>query len=306
MWPIDEHGSAREIRAGRLMERGLGMMNRLTMLLLAGMYLGAPAALADPSITSSRTGTWDPGQLVWADLLTNDVDAARRFYGDVFGWQFTGDDQYLQASNAGEPVAGIAYHEPRDPSVSEVVWLVSISVEDVDAAAGMVPDAGGTVLEAPQDVAGRGRYAIVEDDQGAVFVMLRSAEGDPPDRRSVDHDWVWGELWTRDTSMAKRFYADVAGYESRDIEDADNATYTVLFNTGKPKTGLVELPWEDVLPHWLPYLRVADIEQTIARIEAAGGAVLLAPEEQYDDGSVAIVSDPTGGVFAIQAPRTAE
>ena len=59
-------------------------------------------------------------------------------------------------------------------------------------------------------------------------------------------------------------------------------------------------------PRWLPYLRVTDIDQTIARVETAGDTVLLAPAEQYDEGSVAIVSDPTGGVFAIQAPRTTE
>ena len=51
---------------------------------------------------------------------------------------------------------------------------------------------------------------------------------------------------------------------------------------------------------------MTDIDQTIARIETAGGTVLLAPGEQYDEGSVAIVSDLRGGVFAIQAPRTAE
>ena len=129
---------------------------------------------------------------------------------------------------------------------------------------------------------------------------------DPPDRRSADHDWIWGELWTRDVARAKRFYAAVTGYESREIQQADDASYTVLFNDGKPKTGVVALPWEDVLPHWLPYLRVTDIDETIARVETAGGAVLLAPSEQYDEGSVAIVSDPTGGVFAIQAPRTTE
>lgn len=125
--------------------------------------------------------------------------------------------------------------------------------------------------------------------------MLRSEQGDPPDRRGVDNEWVWAELWTRDPGRAKRFYGTVAGYESRDIQESDDGSYTVLFNGGKPKTGIVELPWEDVLPHWLPYLRVADVGETIARIERAGGRVLLAPGEEYDDGTVAIVSDPTGG-----------
>ena len=271
--------------------------------LVAAMLLVHRVAGADPAITAGATGTWDPGQLVWADLLTDDVGAARQFYGDVFGWRFVGDNEYLQASNDGIPVAGIAYHEPRDPAVSEVAWLVSISVADVDASAGKVAGAGGEVLESSRDVPGRGRYAIVEDAQGAVFVLLRSADGDPPDRRGVDHEWIWGELWTPDPKGAKRFYADVVGYESRDVEEPDGGSYTLLFAGGKPRTGLVELTIDNVRPHWLPYLRVANVDGTITRIEAAGGAVLIGPGEASADSTVAIVSDPTGGVFAIQSPR---
>ena len=274
-------------------------MKLSSIVFLAAVLLVVNPVAADPSITATATGRWDPGQLVWADLLTDDVEAARQFYADVFGWQFVGDERYLQASNAGVPVAGIALHAPRDPDVSEVAWLVSISVEDVDTALAAVPGAGGKVLEDPRTVAKRGRYAIVEDGQGAVFVALRSEQGDPPDRKNVDNEWIWAELWTRIPERAEQFYAAVVGYESRAIED-NGSRYTALVRGGKPRTGIVELPWDDVLPHWLPYLRVADIADTIARIERAGGYVLLAPAEQHEN--VAIVSDPTGGVFAIQAP----
>lgn len=277
-------------------------MKRIAYPIVVVLLLAAGPSAADPSITATPTLEWDPGQLVWADLLTDDVESARRFYADVFGWQFVGDDEYLQASNAGAPVAGIAHHEPRDPDVSEVVWLVSISVGDVNAAALAANDAGGKVLEGPRTVAYRGQYAVIEDGQGAVFSVLRSEQGDPRDRRSVDNEWIWGELWTRFPERAKLFYAAVVGYESRDIQDGGG--YTALAHGGKPKTGIVELPWDDVLPHWLPYLRVADVVETIARIERAGGHVLLPPGAEH--GNVAIVSDPTGGVFAIQAPGSAQ
>jgi predicted enzyme related to lactoylglutathione lyase len=280
-------------------------LKRSSIIGLAAVLVAVHTAYGDPSITSAPTGEWDPGQLVWADLLTDDVAAARQFYAEVFGWQFVGDDTYLQASNKGMPVAGIAYHEPREPDVSEVVWLVSISVEDVDNAAAAVPGAGGQVLEGPSTVAQRGRYAVVEDGQGAVFAILRSEQGDPPDRKDIDNEWIWGELWTRVPERAEQFYAAVAGYDSREIQSS-NGSYTALVRGGKPRTGIVELPWDDVLPHWLPYLRVADVGETIGRVERAGGQVLLAPSAAHDEGTVAIVSDPTGGVFAIQAPRRAQ
>lgn len=265
--------------------------------------MAAYAAEPTPSIVAAPTQNWDPGQLVWADLLTNDVETARTFYSDVFNWRFAGDDQYLQASHAGVPVAGIAYHEPRDPEVSEVAWLVSISVADVDAATNEVAGAGGAVLEAPRTVPERGRFAIVEDDQGAAAVFLRSTQGDPPDRRSVDNEWIWAELWAPDPDRAADFYGATVGYDARTITESGGNRYVLLVHGGKPKTGIVRLPWDKVSPHWLPYLRVADVARTAERVEAAGGAVLVAPREEFDDGSVAIVSDPTGGVFAIQQRR---
>lgn len=275
----------------------------LTALCAVAICTTALAADPVPPIIASPTQTWDPGQLVWADLLTPDVAAAKRFYSSVFDWQFSGDEQYAQASHAGVPVAGIAFHVPRDPDVGEVAWLVSVSVDDVDAAAAAVIDAGGKVLEAPRTAPDRGRFAIVEDDQEAVVVLLRSAQGDPPDRRSTDNEWIWAELWTPDPNRAAEFYRSTVGYDVKTITASGGSEYVLLVHDGKPKTGIVRMPWDKVEPHWLPYLRVADVSDTVARVEAAGGAVLVAPSEEFDDGSVAIVSDPTGGVFAIQQRR---
>lgn len=80
----------------------------------------------------------------------------------------------------------------------------------------------------------------------------------------------------------------------------------MLLKGGKPKTGIVQLPWDNVTPNWLPYLRVADLTATVARVRSAGGSVLLAPSMAFDEGRVAIVSDPTGGAFAIQARRAVQ
>jgi predicted enzyme related to lactoylglutathione lyase len=280
-------------------------MKKRSLTTLSAIAVCATALAADPvpPIVASPTQDWNPGQLVWADLLTPDVAAAKRFYSAVFDWQFAGDDQYSQASHDGVPVAGIAFHVPRDPDVSEVAWLVSVSVEDVDAAAAAVAGAGGQVLEAPRTVPDRGRFAIVEDDQEAVIVLLRSTQGDPADRRSTDNEWIWAELWTPDPNRAAEFYRATIGYDARTITDSGGSEYVVLVHDGKPKTGIVRMPWDKVEPHWLPYLRVADVSDTVARVEAAGGVVLVAPRAEFDDGSVAIVSDPTGGVFAIQQRR---
>ena len=284
------------------------VMALVTALLCVGI---ANAAGAVPPITAEPTGQRNAGQLVWADLLTDNLDAAQSFYSEVFGWEFSGDNEYRQATHAGVPVAGFVLHEPRDPTVPEVAWLISISVSDVDAAAVAATSAGGSVLEAAQTVPDRGRYAVVEDNQGAPVALLRTSQGDPLARRTVDNEWIWAELWARDQRTAADFYKAVIGYEARVIREGDDEAYTVLtigMGAGKGNgknvsTGIVTLPWPDVLPHWLPYLRVANVADAISRIKQAGGYVLLPPRQEFDDGTVAIVSDPTGGAFAIQQRR---
>ena len=259
-----------------------------------------------PPITTSSTGVWDPGQFVWADLLTDDVAAASEFYAAVFGWRFetTDDDEYVQATHNGEPVAGIAYHVNPDQEAREVLWLVSVSVDDVDSAVIAAVDAGGKLLEAARDVPGRGRFAVIADNEGAPLVMLKADGGDPAMRRTVDNEWIWAELWATNPDGSAQFYESALQFKAHKVSDPGGDDYIVLVRNGKPKAGIVKLPWNDVQPNWLPYLRVADVADSIERIRSAGGDLLVEPSNEYDEGRVAIVSDPTGGVFAIQARRS--
>ena len=41
-----------------------------------------------PPITEPPTSQYVPGKWVWAELFTEDVSAAVRFYGEAFGWSF--------------------------------------------------------------------------------------------------------------------------------------------------------------------------------------------------------------------------
>ena len=45
---------------------------------------------------------------------------------------------------------------------------------------------------------------------------------------------------------------------------------------------------------------VADVIATVKAVEKAGGEVLLAPQKDGFNDDVAIIADPTGGVFALQ------
>lgn len=271
------------------------------------LTLAAPpvvdAQLASP-ITSEPGGDIIPGEVVWADLVTTDVDAATAFYTAVLGWQARpGDDPgYVELASDGELIAAVARYDDDDVAAGNARWLVSISVADVDKSVRRLEQAGGSILQAAEEFPDRGRFAVVADAQGAAFALLRASGGDPPDTEPETGSWAWAELWTRDVETAARFYEESLDYRAMHNPDAAVVRPVVLTAHGRPRATIVEIPWDDVEPNWVPYVSVDDAREALRRATAAGGSVLLTSDDvENEDGPfAALIADPTGGVFAIQ------
>lgn len=269
------------------------------------LFLGqslAHAQLASP-ISPAPTNTIVPGEIVWADLVTTNVDTAVAFYAQVFGWEVRrGEDSgYVELAHNGNVICAVARFDDDDVTPGNARWLVSISVADVDEVASNVERNGGSILEPPENFPDRGRFAVVSDDQGTIFMLLRASGGDPP-AENVAGAWGWAELWTRDVKEAVAFYEEVIGYRAIRMP-GENSQHPVVLATQKvARATIVEISSDNVEPNWLPYVPVADGQATLQRVEAAGGSVLVTSDEvENDAGSfAAIVADPTGGVFAIQ------
>jgi len=277
---------------------------RVSTVLLAAC-LGWVSAQAGPltdygPITTDNDATQRPGAPVWMDLLTDDVASAVSFYREVFGWKIetSPDGEYAYATLAGQPVASIVAYDA-ELGEAEGLWIPSISVADADQAMQRVKQAGGAILEPPEDLPGRGRYLLVEDPAGAVFMLLRAATGDP-ERQEQVNGWYWNELWTDDTAAASEFYRQVVGYRTISIKDADGNAYEVMGRDQRPYASLVKSPLPDVEPNWLAYVLVEDVDATARAALQAGGAVLLPPQKDGFNDDMAIIADPTGGVLALQ------
>jgi predicted enzyme related to lactoylglutathione lyase len=287
------------------------MRNKLTFVLaiMAATCAVIPsAATADEEtlvvspVSAELSNEIHNGKLVWVDLVTTDPQKAAKFYAAVFDWQphYFADKNYIELSHNGRVMSSIARYDDDEATDSDARWLVSISVADVDAATQNAVASGGAVLEAATDLPDRGRYSVISDSQGAVLMLLRATGGDPTDDTQHLDEWAWAELWTDDTGAAIDFYHALAGYDAMHYPDASGGERIVLGTDGKARATIVPLPWDDVEPNWIPYIPVANAPDTLQRIVDAGGAVL--ETEGSSDGSVAvaIVMDPTGGVFAIQ------
>ena len=252
-------------------------------------------------VTNVATNQSYPGKVIWVDLVTNDVSQAASFYESVFGWDITldPDGSFAEASYQGRPVAAIAAYEEDAPD-DGARWLISISTTDVDATASAVRSNGGKILEGPVDLANRGRYILAADAGGAMLMFLQASGGDPLDESPTPNNWLWAELWADDPAGAVNFYEAVAGYKSITLQDSDGSDVMVMGRDGAARASVVKIPWEDVGPNWLPYLLVSDIKHTLESVEKNGGSVVLHAMKDTANTDVAIVADPTGGVFAIQ------
>jgi predicted enzyme related to lactoylglutathione lyase len=254
------------------------------------------AEMAQVPITENPSGKSYPGKFVWHDLLTSDLQLAGKFYEQLFGWQIDYEGHYAVVRNGGKLIAGILQLEPADGRAREGVWIPTVSVADVDAAAGLAEANGGKVLKGPVDMDKRGRAVLISDPQRADLVLLSAKGGDPADTEAAIGDWLWDEIWTDDPDRIEAFYESVLGYN--EIALGDN--YDVFVYKEKWRAGIRHV--RDAKEHmlWVPVVRVADPEVTAQRVTELGGVVWVAPDEAPSKGDTALIGDTTGALLLIQ------
>jgi predicted enzyme related to lactoylglutathione lyase len=261
-----------------------------------GKLSEAGVEMAQVPITESPSGKTYPGKFIWHDLLTPDPLSAGKFYEELFGWQIDYQGKYAVVRNGGKLIAGILQVEPADGRARDGVWIPSVSVADVDAAADLVKANGGMILKGPVDMDRRGRAVLISDPQRADLVLLSAKGGDPADAEAAIGDWLWDEIWTDDPDNIEDFYRSVLGYD----EVAYGDDYDVFMHKGEWRAGvrLVRDAKEHML--WVPVVRVADPEATAQRVSELGGVVWVAPDEAPSNGDTALIGDTTGALLLIQ------
>ena len=288
------------------MKRVYSIAALLVVLLASQLTYGASGVLPPlPALNDPATGVHLPGKFVWADLFTNDVDAARKFYGELFGWEWRWisndpEHSYGVFYRDGIAVAGVAHRAPPEGAPQYGRWINYVSVADVARAVIEVESHGGRVLLASRTMADRGTFAILADQEGALFGMLDSSSDDPPDYQADVGDWLWVQLFSGDSTIAAKFYGELLGYKTSEPERAQQVVDYLLSAQGFARAGIGQLPEHSAShPTWLGYVRVSDVEQSVAKAISLGGAVLLAPDPNTLDGNLAIVADSHGAIFGV-------
>jgi uncharacterized protein len=272
------------------------------MKLLAPMFLALAVvgARADdlPPINATPTGLMLPGKLIWADLFTTNPGGEIQFYTGLFGWtagtvQRPRGITYAVLSNGGQPVAGVAFRAAPKGDSGHGRWISYMAVADVDQAVAAVTSLGGRVVHPARDIPQRGMEAILTDNQGSLFGVIHSSSGDPDDTEPAVGAWAWAHLSARDSAAASQFYHAVLGYEiAPDNREGRNDVF-LLNSQGFTRASLGPIPNRpEAYPEWLGFVRVANLDDALAKAAVLGGRVLLAPKSTESGSRLAILADP--------------
>jgi hypothetical protein len=285
--------------------------------MLALLCIGVTSSAA--AVTANLQPLVDPpstehhiGKFIFVELVTPNLAAAKQFYGGLFGWTFrdiqsVGGLPYAEASLDGHPVAGLAQREIRANEHRQPAWLSFIAVRDIEATRKSAMLNGAKLLAAPHGVPDRGQAAVFADPQGAVFGVLASSAGDPPDELAEPGEWIWHSLLTRDPDADAAFYQTLFDYEVFDLPSQDSRQHMILASEDFARASANTAPQTaaPLHPHWLNYVRVDDAVKSVARAVALGGRVLVEPHPDRQGGMVAIVADPQGApVGLLEWPDT--
>lgn len=258
--------------------------------------------------TDFRTGSPN-----WLDLGSPDTDAAAAFYGAVFGWNFV---------SAGPEAGGYGFFQVNGKTVAALgplteegatsAWMTHFQSADIRATAEAVKAGGGTVRMEPMDVMGEGWLAQFTDPQGAQFASWQPGKTAGLGLASAENTLVWVELHVPDPVAAISFYYGLFGWRHEEME-APGMTYRVLSLAEGDKQGTsfggIAPQGEGagggsaMIPRWVPYFNVADVDATVSTIEGNGGAVMMPAADVPGVGRIAWASDPAGAVFALLKPN---
>lgn len=249
---------------------------------------------------------YKPGTFCWVELGTTDGEAAKKFYTQLFEWDFTDNPVgpsgvYTILKQNGKDV-GALYQMPTEMTSNGVPphWMSYISVANADESAAKAKSLGATLMKEPFDVYTMGRMAVIQDPTGAMFALWQPGTHRGAGIVNTPNSLCWNELATRDTAKAGEFYSGVFGWD-KNVQQMGPMTYTSFMNGDRPAGGMYEPGPElgDMPPNWMVYFAVADADATLARATELGGKSCAPVMDVPGVGRMAVMTDPQGAAFAV-------
>jgi predicted enzyme related to lactoylglutathione lyase len=241
--------------------------------------------------------SYSPGEPIWIDLGTPDMDKTVAFYSSLFGWTYGGGDEafggYGMFFSGGKQVAGVM---PLMDENMPPVWTSYVCTDDADKTNALVGEAGGTVIAPPMDVGDLGRMALYTDPAGAFFGIWQPGTHIGAEVIDDEGTLTWIETSTRNQEAVLPFYGTVFGWGANVMDG-----YTEFQLGGTSVAGCMDMP--DMVPaevpsYWMPYFAASDPAAKAQEVASLGGTVLV-PFMEFGGGTFSVVQDPHGSTFGL-------
>jgi len=249
------------------------------------------------------------GSFCWMELGTTDREAAKKFYSNLFGW--TTEDQpmgpsetYTMFRSSGKDVGG-GYQLTKEQIDAHLPphWMLYVKVDDADASAAKAVELGAQQMVPPTDIPGNvGRFAVLADPTGAHISIFQPGQHKGITGFGDLGTLCWADLNTPDPAKAAKFYGNWLGWQY----ETEKNNYRHILNGGKEYM-IGGIPPEMHAPpgtpaHWMAYFHVRDSKATAAKAIELGAQALMPAQLMPDVGTIGVLRDPQGAVFALYQP----
>jgi uncharacterized protein len=236
------------------------------------------------------------GEFIWHDLVTTDVEQAKRFYTELLGWEIEtwkpGEVDYSMIKANGQQHGGFGALQGDGRSH----WIGHVFVEDLDRAVAAAQREGGALRGEPDGHPEVGSWATIVDPEGAEISAFKPSYESP----APAGVFLWDELHAQDVDRAKSFYGSVFGWTAEDMDMGEGGAYTLFKKgDGESAAGLFKPSGPS---QWVPYLAADDVDATFAKANELGAQTFVEPMEVETVGRFAVLADPTGATFGLYKP----
>jgi len=238
---------------------------------------------------------------IWADLSTFDIQSAKHFYSQCFGWGFQDIDADYTLCQAHQcPTAGLYTMPEEFQSIGmPSFWMSYIQVDRLDEIVVLAEQHGAKIEIKPQPAPGGGVIALIRDPAGAGFTCYEG-EG----LGSTDEDGhlgrvVWNELHVSDLETVESFYTSVFGWRIQATGVPNRYDIFPSTDDTEPMAG-IQVTNNDIKgdkEYWGVYFSVDNFANAETNINQSGGQVVA--EQALGTRPALLAYDPQGAAFYI-------
>jgi uncharacterized protein len=110
--------------------------------------------------------------------------------------------------------------------------------------------------------------------------------------------FTWHELMSTDVATAVKFYTELFGWKSQEMDMGPAGKYRMLMHGDIPVGGAMSA-MQGAPSAWLTYVGAENPDATMKQVTELGGKVLVPPTTVPDTVRFAIAADPQGAVFGV-------